>query len=320
MKVLIGLILLTVGLAACSQPNFGLPAASENFGQSVTYNNKVDILWIVDNSTSMGRHQAALGQAAPAMVQKLNDLKMDYHMAVITTSMGLGGDGGKFMGSPAVLTNSTPNLSSVLAQRLMQGEAGANLERGIDSMLTTLSPAYMYSAVGQSFFRDDALLAIIALSDEDDQSARTLDYVSNFLDGVKPRWADGNRAWMMNFIGVLQLTNVCRTYNAYSDPGQFYMDLADISGGVKESICTDDFSGVVTNIRARIVQILTDFKLKSIPVVSSIKVYINGTLVPQSSVNGWTYESVGNLVRFHGTAVPPADAAIKVDFDPAQAN
>lgn len=321
MKSSIVLLLCILMTAACGQKvNFGLPAADDNFGQNVTYNNKVDIIWIVDNSSSMQAHQSALSAQVPSLVSKLNSLKMDYHMGVITTSMGAGGDGGKLIGSPATLTSSTPNLANVLSQRLVVGQDGDNLERGIDSLISVLSPAYLNTPEGSSFFRSDALLVVVALSDEDDHSARSLSYMTNFLDTVKPRWSDGSRSWMFSFVGVLELSAVCRTFNTFSDPGLFYIDLANASNGSVESICSTDYTTTVSNIRARILQILTDFKLSNIPVVSSIKVSINGMSVPQSAMNGWTYESAGNLVRFHGTAVPAADAAIKVNFDPAQAN
>ncbi len=309
-----------LGLCACSQKvQFGLPPGANNFGQSVAYNNKVDIIWIMDNSSSMLQHQNALSTQVPVMIQKLNALKLDYHMGVITTSMGNGGNGGVFIGSPLFLTNATADIGNVMASRLVVGETGDNLERGIDSLVSVLSPSYL-NGPGAGFLRSDAFLAVIALSDEDDQSARTLSNVTDFLDSVKPRWIDGTRSWSMNFIGVLVDSTQCRGFNNHADPGEFYKSLASASNGTQESICSTDFTSAVTNIRARLVQILTDFKLKQIPDVSTITVFINGQSSPQDAANGWTYESTGNLVRFHGTAIPPADAAIVVNFTPAAAN
>lgn len=82
-------VLSTILLGACAQDvKFGLPSTSDNFGQSITYNNKVDILWVMDNSSSMSKHQTNLSQAIPGLMTKLNSLKMDYQMAVVTSSMG----------------------------------------------------------------------------------------------------------------------------------------------------------------------------------------------------------------------------------------
>jgi hypothetical protein len=318
--------LLMAGVAwaalGCSQVTFDLPPSTENFGQSVTYNNKVDILWIVDNSSSMLKHQQNLSAQVPDLVTKLNGLKMDYHMAVVTTSMGgTVPDGGKFMGTPKFVTSSTPDLVNTLKSRMIVGEAGSNNERGLESMAASLSNSYL-SNEGRGFFRDDALLVVIALSDEDDKSAvsNPASYYANFLDGIKRPWVDGSRSWVFNFIGVIASSTNCKTFNDYSEAGLTFIDLVKNSGGVQESICSTNLSSSVANIRARIYQILTDFKLSKIPLIETITVSINGQAVPRSNVNGWDYIESLNVVRFYGSAVPAADASIKVDFKPKEAN
>lgn len=312
-------------MMACAQNvSFDLPQTQDNFGQSVTYNNKVDILWIVDNSTSMLKHQERLSEQIPALVDKLNTLKMDYHMAVVTTSMGgTSPDGGRFIGSPKYVTSKTANLVSTLKTRMIVGEAGSNLERGLESMENVLSAGYLANE-GKGFFRNDALLVVIALSDEDDfsksSSSAGISYYTQLLDGIKEPWVDGSRSWVFNFIGVLSLSSHCKTFNDFASAGLSYMGLADASGGVKESICSTNLSSAVGNIRSRIYQILTDFKLSKVPLESSITVKINGVSIPRDTTNGWDYLADKNLIRFYGSAVPAADASIKVDFKPKDAN
>lgn len=318
--ILTGLLSMTV---ACSEGvKFDLPPASDNFGQAVTYNNKVDILWIVDNSSSMLKHQQNLSTQVPDLVTKLNSLKMDYHMAVVTTSMGgTNPDGGRFIGSPKFVTATTPDLINSLQSRMIVGEAGSNNERGLESMQNALSSTYLGNE-GRGFFRDDALLVVIALSDEDDKSAvsNPSSYYANFLDGLKKPWVDGSRSWVFNFIGVLPTSTNCKTFNDYAEAGLTFMDLVQTSGGVQESICNSNLSTAVSNIRARIYQILTDFKLSKIPLVETITVSINGKQIPRSNVNGWDYIPSINAIRFYGSAVPAADASINVDFKPKEAN
>lgn len=315
--------LMSSGLMACSQVSFGLPPSSDNFGQNITYNNKVDILWIVDNSSSMLKHQQSLSAQVPDLVSKLNSLKMDYHMAVITTSMGgTNPDGGRFIGTPKYVTASTPDLVNNLTNRMIAGEGGSNNERGLESMTTVLSNSYLANE-GRGFFREDALLVVIALSDEDDKSSGASEPVTpyvNFLDNLKRPWIDGTRSWVFNFIGVLSLNANCKTFNDYAEAGLKFMDLANISNGNQESICNSNLSSAVSNIRSRILQILTDFKLSKIPVIESITVKVNGVSVPRSNVNGWDYIEAKNTIRFYGSAVPAADSSIKIDFTPKEAN
>ncbi|KHD89540.1 MAG: hypothetical protein OM95_02875 [Bdellovibrio sp. ArHS] len=310
-------------LLACAQDvKFDLPADSNNFDQNVTYNNKVDILWIVDNSASMLKHQQNLSTQIPDLVTKLNSLKMDYHMAVVTTSVGgTNPDGGKFIGSPKFVTKSTPDLVNSLKNRMIVGEAGSSNERGLQSMEIALSPSYL-AGEGQGFFREDALLVVIALSNENDKSpvSNPVAYYVNFLDSLKRPWVDGSRSWVFNFIGVLPTSTNCSTFNDYSESGLTFIDIAKNSGGVTESICSSSLTTAVTNIRSRIYQILTDFKLSKKPLVETITVKINGVSIPRSNVNGWDYIESLNAIRFYGSAVPAADASIKVDFKPKEAN
>lgn len=309
---------------ACSGVDFGVIPIQDNFSQSILYNNKVDILWIVDNSSSMQKHQERLNEQIPQFVQKLNTLKLDYHIGVVTTSMGSSAaTGGKLIGSPKYLTQKTSQLESKLTERMLAGEDGSNLEQGLSSMETVLSSDYL-AGEGKGFLRSDALLVVIALSDEDDFSVSdrntSLTRYSSFLDTLKPAYEDGTKAWLMNFIGVLSLSSQCLSYNDYSSVGNRYLDLVDYSGGVKSSICTSNFSTAVSNVRARIIQILTDFKLSGYPVIETIVVKLNGVVVPQNETNGWTYFSQGNFIRFNGTYVPGAYDKISVDFTPGASN
>src|SRR3954454_1323814 len=48
-------------------------------------NAKVDFLFVVDDSGSMGSSQTALGQAATAMANKLNNSSLDWRVGMVTT-------------------------------------------------------------------------------------------------------------------------------------------------------------------------------------------------------------------------------------------
>lgn len=311
-------------LVACGQQyDFGLPESSDEFGAAATYNNKVDMVFIVDNSESMKYAQENLSKAIPGMIQKLMAAKLDLHIVVVSTSMG--GEfptGGKFLGSPRILTSGTPNLQSVLASRLSLGIDGRPTEAGLASLFTALSPYYL-SNEGAGFLREDALLAIMEITNEDDKSALgSVEEYAQALDEIKPRFANGDRAWVFNLIATLDTNPTCATNpdRQYTERADILMNLARASNGQMESICSSDFTNAVTNIRTRIVQILSDFKLTRVPDLATVRVYMNGALVPRSSVNGWDYIADKNLIRFFGTWLPSADSKIRVDFTPASAD
>lgn len=319
------LVGMTIGLAACSQVSFDLPQTQENFGQSILYNNKVDIIWMVDNSSSMLKHQQNLSSQVPALVSKLKSLRLDIHMAVVTSSMGGSApDGGKFIGSPLYLTLDSADLVGELSRRLIVGEAGSNNERGLESIQRVLSSAYRQGE-GAGFLRDDALLVVIALSDENDKAAlpigsNPVSYWANFFDSVKARWVDGSRSWVFNFIGVTALSSNCRTFNDYAEVGEVFMGLSALTSGRNETICNSSLASAVSNINARILQILTDYRLDKKPNVETIVVRVGGVVIPRSSENGWDFIPELNVIRFYGSAVPSSDIPIVVDFKPAEAN
>lgn len=316
------LVLSTACLMACSQGyNFDLPPAADNFGQQIEYNNKVDIVFMIDNSASMANNQDALKKAIPEFVDTLSKLKMDMHIAVVSSSMGGIDDpnGGQFLGSPRFLTSATPNLSDALGKRIQLGEAGSNVERGLDSLATVMDLNYLAGA-GAGFWRDDALLVFIALSNEDDKSAVGPQQFVSMMNALKPKFDNGAQSWFLNFIGVLDLSGDCSTTSEYVEPGNDWIAIADATGGIKADLCSKSYGTAASNIRERVVHMITDYKLSKKPVVDTIVVRINGVDIKRDTVNGWDYIEATNSIRFYGTAVPPANADIRIDFKPAEAN
>lgn len=315
---------LTIGVlsSGCSKQQYSLPDESIDFGQSVTYNNKVDVVIMVDNSSSMIQYQNKFANEVPGMLNSLNALGMDYRIVVVTSDMRSGGSGGQFVGSPRVLKKGDSNLSGVLSARVKQGQSGSDLERGLQSIVSVLSPDYLAND-GVGFFREDALLAIIAVSNEDDYSSGSVADYAEFLEELKPKFKGTTQAWLVNFIGVPNLESSCTTAptpgGEFREPGSRWIELAGLSGGRVEAICDSTLANAVDNVRKRIVQVLTDFHLGRKPKVETIKVRVNGVEVPKSNVNGWDYIAEGYIVRFYGSAVPGADDKISVDFTPAEA-
>lgn len=302
--------------------SFGLPSAQQSFGQVITYNNKVDILFMVDNSKSMTQYQQRLSAKIPDMISTLNSLKMDYHVAVtsstMTTNLATYPMSRQLLGSPKFLTRENIDL---LSGRLLVGEAGSDLNRGLDAIAFVTGPYAANFAPG--YLRSDALFVVVMLGDEDDRSsefgtADSNDFV-NYMNKIKPPFADGSRAWIANLIGTTQ-GQTCDNLGGYLAIGVNYLRLVTSSNGIKESICSGDLSLAVSNIKARIIDQLTRFKLKSAPIKTSIRVTISGRTITEGSVDGWTLENemVGTrtnyFIQFHGAAIPAADEAVNVDF------
>lgn len=319
-KVFSLLVLATAAVlaSACSSQKFAIPDEGQSFNQVNTYNNKVDIVLMVDNSSSMLQYQTKLANEIPGMISYLDQLGMDYNVVVTTTDVRTGGNGSKFIGTPKVLNRSVPDMVNVLKNRILAGQTGSDLEQGLVSVMNALSPSYL-STQGAGFLRDDAMLVLIFLSNEDDYSAGTAQSYIDYFDKLKPPFSTGSKAWVANFLGVLDLSSQCTTTQDYKEPGLRYMGLADASGGIKGSICNTTLAQAVQNVQVRIIQLLTDFYLGRLPRPETIRVYVNGALVAQDATNGWSYDASKNMIRFNGKSIPGIHDSIRVDFTPAEA-
>lgn len=315
-----------VGITSCNNTptNFALPSAEQKFDQVISYNNKVDILFVIDNSRSMLQYQNNLARKIPELIATLNSLKMDYHVAVTSSTMA--SDSNRYpmtrqiLGTPKHLTEQNINL---LSNRLLVGESGSDLERGLDAMAFVTGGYAQQFAPG--FLRSDALLSIIFLGEEDDQSSEfgsgnSNDFI-NYLNRLKPPFKEGGRAWIANYIGTVT-NQACDNLGGFVSIGAGYIRLVTASNGVKESICNSDLSRAVANIKTRIIGQLTQFYLKSAPNKTTLKVVVGGRIVNEDAINGWSLESETNVdkiqyfIRFHGSSVPKADEGIKIDYLP----
>jgi hypothetical protein len=181
---------------------------------------KVDLLFMIDDSPSMAPKQAELKQRFVQFVQVIQDIGQvtpaDYHVGVITSDVGAGptiinsgqchpgGDGGKLQAAPNPNDTLTPPVcagfqlgggaSFIEFNQLMPDASGkptTNLPSGFDlpggfaciaSVGTggcgfehQLESAFLAlhnpPPENAGFLRDDAVLAVVFLSDEDDCSA-----------------------------------------------------------------------------------------------------------------------------------------------------
>jgi hypothetical protein len=135
----------------------------------------VDILFVIDNSGSMGAVQESLAASLPSLfIDRLSDslAPTDFHIAVISTDMDDTAQSGRFQaapGNPKILTPDTPNVKQVLSDNLKLGTHGSGFERPLAAMEVALSLPLIGNE-NAGFLRAKALLGIVVVSDEDDCS------------------------------------------------------------------------------------------------------------------------------------------------------
>lgn len=310
-------LLLILSLLSCGQKSeFSLNPEATYLNYNPLFNNKVDILLVIDNSSSMLQHQQALLDSAPDLIFKLKEKDFDFQLGATSTDISSNGDRGRLIGLPSFLVKSTPDINTRLREKLLLGANGSNVEKGLESMRLSLSaPLTQEDNIG--FLRPDAFLLIIVLSNENDQSEQLAQSYIDFLDRIKPSTPTRSRNWMMHFIGVTgEVGENCQTFGNYRDIGTKYMQLSQYSGGISSTICALNFKYVLSNVESALLTLLTEIPLSRIPIVDSIRIAFNGTPVPNDGVDGWTYNSLKNSILFHGNYVPRTQTRIDIYFDP----
>lgn len=356
MKKTINILALTASVAvafsSCSQSagSFSVLSESSSFQQQAVFTaRKIDVLFVVDNSGSMQSSQTNLANNFSTFIDRFITKGYDFKIAV-TTSEAYRYT--LFSADPACTSRCTADLTKfrtstnnvyIIDQAnydLTQASEKARLKNdftlnsgvgtngsGDERVLSSFKSA-LADSQNAGFHRPDAFLAIVILSDEEDFSSSSLSFnesysnpalfpvssYKTFLDGFTSGVAGID--YSVSTI-VIQDTTCQATLGAGKKIANRVLELADLTGGSKNSLC-DPFDTSLDNISAKIEgQGSAQFVLTKNPIVSSIRLIINNVSVPQSATEGWTYTSATKTVKVNGSIYKPANGAIvKLNFDP----
>jgi hypothetical protein len=142
---------------------------------------ELDLLLVVGDGPNMGPIQAQLAQKIPALIEWAVHAKVDLHLGVITTDASQGG----CMGAGTAVPNyflgiATPKNFASIAARIQHGTTGSTPERGLQSAAAAFGPAATTSC-NAGFRRSGAELAVVVVSDEEDESPASVHYSVDIL-------------------------------------------------------------------------------------------------------------------------------------------
>ncbi len=338
-------------LAACDHSNSRRMTPPEEYAQAELKNeitvlknsNAVDILFVVDNSESMELHQQKLAANIQHFVKSFEEgnQKLDYHIGItpIFDSVRYGSIIHDFNpnGFLLPLNGETGDKQKYFYTREHQdvGLLARSIHIGIKRLKNektgkyqgpefeeALSPIYaaftepaLSSPSNQGFYRPEARLAVIIITDADDASpglsGADLDY---FLKKLKNDPA-GEK---ISTFGVLARRGVCAKIDyGMLDLPQRILDFLDASGGRELSLCDGNFAEMLTTIGQQIQQKLPKqtFLLQGVPEYGTLKVFIGGVeLAPGPQT--WSYDPNRNGVVIR--AVPkgnrPEDLVVTIKY------
>ena len=269
----------------------------------------VDVLFTVDNSESMAEEQASLAANFGGFMDLFLDSETDYHLGLVATDMDDPQHGGRLVpdAGGSLFIDSSYSREEALASfadRADLGTAGARLEEGLGAAYAAIE--LLGDTENAGFYRPEAYLALVVISDEDDYSSGiTVTGFKDWLGGLK---SDLDK---VTFSAVVSTDEACP-----EEPGLDYIDVAENFSGVVASICDTDWDGVVSDLGLAAAGLQREFFLSEIPVESSITARViapDGGEQELALGAGLDYVPARNSVLFTDS-IPPALSEIFVTY------
>jgi len=289
--------------------------------------NKVDMIWIMDNSSSMDDEQDDLANNFDIFINEFARNGADFRMGITTTdTTGTGGvylHDGVFQGALPVLDSSMPEdvIKTNFKSTIKVGITGSFVERGLLAAEMAVQKNSDPTSANFNFLRNDAFLAIIIVSDENDISPNSTEsYVNNIL-------ATKSDPSTVAIYPIVE-TTIPSLPDPYTSPidmplyigtspnpgGLRYINASNATSGFTLDI-HDNFSTALFDIGGGILTLMNRYLLPEIPLLDSVVIKIDGIRVPHGEIDGWTYDYVTGAFLFHGTFIPAVDSVVEVSYE-----
>ena len=257
----------------------------------------VDILFVVDNSGSMSGNQTQLAQNIEIFMNVFIMSGIHYNIGFITT------DDSAAQGPIVDPTASDPvaEIQNIINNI---GTTGSPTEKGIEYAYEATQSGNDFGP-GSSFWRYDAKLIIIFISDEDDFGNVTPVTLSSYMVAVK-----GSADYAIAHAVAGDYPGGCSA-NGGATEGYEYFTLVNLLGGTFLSICQDDW-GTPLETLANDSILKSKFTLTRDPIEDTITVKVDG--VEQNTE--WNYDPSTNSIVFNANNIPQANSTVYISYNP----
>lgn len=286
-----------------------------------TFQPKLDILFVIDDSGSMDEHQQNLANNISKFADAIvRTTYLDYHVGVITSTAASyytpNKCCGRLVGTPLYVDRNTSNGLAAMARNMLVGTSGDYTEKFFDPIYLALTDPLL-TGYNNGFYRPEANLAIIFITDTEDQSV--------FQD------ANSLYSFLLNMKGSAEKLEVAAAHIPESEIGkcsgetgelQKYNGLNDflaMTNATTFSLC-DNFGEQLAIIGEKIASKSQIMYLSKKPVPGTIKVTMGGVKMPQDKEKGWTYMPKDYAIVFGPNIdwdLYPANTFPQIDFDVA---
>ncbi len=304
--------------------------------------NKIDILFVIDNSWSMRYEQGKLGDGFKNFIAQLKGL--DWRIGITTTdgsksnhyldNENVTGDAspelvianwrdGRLaylygaglwatdkLGSKPKYHYLTPNIKDVqkvFSKNIRRKELDSEFEQGIYTTYRAIERAVANNGnvkenrILNEFFRKDAALAVVVISDEDDSGSEARNKPENLIAHVKRSFGEDK---IFQFHSIIAHTQSCidGKGKAY---GYNYAKLSRLTGGIVGNICLDKYDNMLATIGSGLSNLTkTTYQMKCAPQDIDNDGLVNLGITPRNSPKNPGYIVKGSHIQFEQALKP----------------
>jgi hypothetical protein len=251
----------------------------------------VDVMFLVDNSCSMEEdNQDDVQNGIPLFLAELQTVS-DWQMIEVTAQNGCANGG--------IIYPTTPNAETLLINNAFSNPGNTLTE----SLLQLADVALDATAPGQcneGFLRPGALLHIIVLSDEREQSGQPYTHwLGQYENHVAREF--------VKVSAVVDVNSNCGNQPGANGPGG-YLEAANATGGSLLNICNANWGADFSDIASDILDGIRTYNLAEAAAPDTIVVTVNGT-----PTTDFTYDGAG-AVTINSPPVGEGDL-VEISYD-----
>ncbi len=285
--------------------------------------NKFDVLVVIDNSGSMQTEQANMAARFGTFLDQFAGL--DWQVAIVTTDISSDknlADGRLIQMESATNTyviNSKMDLAkakSLFAATIKRPEVGSSYEQGIGAAYRAIQRSAdatkAVNAPNVGFFRSDAALAILVVTDADEtppSGTKTLNTPQGLVTLVKTTWAS-QKTFTYHSIIVKSGDTACLGSNGNESVGLSYEQISKLTGGLIGTVCATDYGSQLSGMAQATADLQKSATLNCLPLDTDGDGKANITVETADGSATPPYVVSGLNVMFE-TSLPVGDNKIK---------
>ena len=261
---------------------------------------KSDIMFSVDLSSSMSEEALLLGDQFQTFITELSNYTHDWQVMVVNADHGCNHSG--------ILTSNTVNYEGIFADAVRTGAYDISFTEALLTNVTRGTEKSLPGQCNEGFMRENAMLHIIMLSDECEQSPNPGICGTQWQSYVDRIWtAKGDP-------NLVRISAIAGDYpSGCGNPqtaefGSGYWESTIATGGTFLSICSDWTTPLSLQQLANTGIAQQTFALGHIPIETSISVFVNEVEYVE-----WIYQPIENAIELTGT-LPLLPAEIKIQY------